>query len=153
MSDQDRDRELFLRLEDFLLEDFLPEDFLLEDFLLPEDFFRLERFFAGTFAPFLRASERPIAIAWSRLFTLPPRPDLPRRSVPRLRRRMALSTLLLAFLPYRRPLDLREVLFLAAMLPPEIGGGSNLRWNGPTWQGSGPVGTLRPARHYHQRMT
>ena len=31
----------------------------------------------GTFAPFLRASERPIAIACLRLLTLPPLPPLP----------------------------------------------------------------------------
>src|SRR5262249_20813356 len=49
------------------------------------------RFF-GTFLPFLRASDRPMAIACLRLFTLPPWPDLPRLSVPRLRRRMALFT-------------------------------------------------------------
>jgi hypothetical protein len=44
----------------------------------------------GTFAPLFRASERPIAIACSRLVTLPP---LPLRSVPFLRRRIARSTL------------------------------------------------------------
>jgi hypothetical protein len=39
-----------------------------------------ERFGAGTFAPFFRASERPIAIACFRLVTF--FPDLPDRSVP-----------------------------------------------------------------------
>jgi hypothetical protein len=39
----------------------------------------------GTFLPFLRASESPIAIACLRLFTFPPRPPLPRFKVPRLR--------------------------------------------------------------------
>ena len=53
----------------------------------------------GTFAPFSRASERPIAIACSRLFTFPPRPPGPRRRVPFFRRRIALSTLFEAFLP------------------------------------------------------
>jgi hypothetical protein len=43
----------------------------------------------GTFAPFLRASESPIAIACLRLFTFLPLPDL---SVPFLRRRMVLAT-------------------------------------------------------------
>src|SRR5690242_5263393 len=56
----------------------------------------------GTFAPFLRASDRPMAIACLRLFTFPPCPDLPRFSVPCLRRRIALSTLLLAPRPYFR---------------------------------------------------
>ncbi|HEU5171247.1 MAG TPA: hypothetical protein VFU46_11955 [Gemmatimonadales bacterium] len=60
---------------------------------------------AGTLAPFFRASESPIAIACLRLFTLPPLPPRPLRSVPRFRRRIALSTLLLAFGPYLRPLD------------------------------------------------
>ena len=60
--------------------------FLLARLLVP---FRLR----GTFAPFFRASDRPIAIACFRLFTL--RPD-PLFNVPRLRRRIALSTVLLA---------------------------------------------------------
>src|SRR5262245_52098198 len=77
---------------------------------------------AGTLAPFLRASERPIAMACLRLFTLPPWPFLPRRSVPRLRRRIALSTDFPAPAPYLRPREdfLRgedlEDFFLAAML-------------------------------------
>jgi hypothetical protein len=54
---------------------------------------------AGTFAPFFRASERPIAIACLRLLTV--RPLRPLSSVPCLRRRIALSTLSCAFLPYR----------------------------------------------------
>src|SRR5690348_9841457 len=82
---------------------------LLDELCLRDE---LRRF--GTFAPFFRASERPIAIACFRLFTLPPWPFLPRRSVPCLRRRIALSTLLLAPRPYLRPLDLRRP-FLAAM--------------------------------------
>src|ERR1043166_8194024 len=39
-------------------------------------------FFLGTLAPFLRASERPIAIACLRLLTFPPRPPLPLFSLP-----------------------------------------------------------------------
>src|SRR5580692_11391457 len=58
-------------------------------------------FFLGTLAPFLRASESPIAIACLRLVTLPPLPPFPDRRVPRFSRRMALSTLLPAALPYR----------------------------------------------------
>src|SRR5512138_2224096 len=55
-----------------------------------DDRLRDELRLRGTFAPFLRASERPIAIACLRLFTLPPWPLLPRLSVPCLRRPIAL---------------------------------------------------------------
>jgi hypothetical protein len=60
----------------------------------------------GNVAPFFRASDRPMAIAWFRLFTVfPLRPDL---SVPLFRRRIALWTRLAAVLPYfRRPEDFR----------------------------------------------
>jgi hypothetical protein len=58
-------------------------------------------FFRGTFAPFARASDSPIAIACFRLLTFRPLPDF---SVPFFRRFMALSTRLLAAFPYfRRP--------------------------------------------------
>ena len=74
-----------------------------------EDFLRL-----GTFAPDLRASESPIAIACLRLFTfLPERPDL---SVPRLRSCIARRTFFCALLPY----FLRPEVFL--------GGIDNLHW-------------------------
>jgi hypothetical protein len=43
-------------------------------------------FFSGTFLPFLRASERPMAMACFRLFTVPPFPPLPLLRVPFLRR-------------------------------------------------------------------
>src|SRR5689334_11236872 len=66
----------------------------------------------GTFAPFFRASERPIAIACLRLLTLPPCPLLPRFRVPRFRRCIALLTLLLA------PREYLRRLFFAAMCPP-----------------------------------
>jgi hypothetical protein len=56
-----------------------------------------------------------MAIACSRLFTLPPRPDFPLRRVPFLRRRIALLTLLLAPLLYFRRLVFREELFFVAM--------------------------------------
>jgi hypothetical protein len=62
-------------------------------------------FFEGTFCPFLRASESPMAIACLRLFTFPPFPPLPERSVPLFLRRIALATVLLAPLLYRRLLD------------------------------------------------
>jgi hypothetical protein len=54
-------------------------------------------FRGGTFAPFSRASLRPIAIACFRLFTVCPDPLL---SVPRFRRRIADSTFFDADLPY-----------------------------------------------------
>src|SRR6266852_9639319 len=72
-------------------------------------------FLRGTFTPFLRASERPIAIACSRLFTLPPLPPLPERSVPLFFRRMALATVLPAALPYLRPPDFFPEPFFAAI--------------------------------------
>jgi hypothetical protein len=72
-------------------------------------------FFRGTLAPFLRASERPIAMACLRLFTVPPLPPFPDLSVPRFFRCIALLTLLLAAFPYLRLPDvLRE---LAAINP------------------------------------
>ena len=54
-------------------------------------------FFGGTFAPFFLASERPIATACFRLVTFFP---LPLFNVPRLRRRIVLSTDFCAFFPY-----------------------------------------------------
>jgi hypothetical protein len=54
-------------------------------------------FFFGTFAPFLRASERPIAIACLRLLTFAP---LPLFSVPDFLLFIALLTVLCAFLEY-----------------------------------------------------
>lgn len=85
----------------------------LDDFLRREDF--LPDDFRGTFAPFFLASERAIAIACLRLFTLPPLPPLPDLSVPFFRRRMADSTRLLAAFPYFRLLD---DFFRAAILNP-----------------------------------
>jgi hypothetical protein len=67
---------------------------------------RYAAFFLGTLAPFFRASERPMAMACLRLFTLPPLPPRPERKVPRFRRRIALSTVLLAPLLYLRRDDL-----------------------------------------------
>ena len=54
----------------------------------------------GTFAPFLRASDRPIAMACFLLFTRPPLPPLPERRVPCFLRCIALLTLFFAALPY-----------------------------------------------------
>ena len=75
-----RQRELF----------FLDEDRFLE--LLREEPFLEELRFRGTFPPFFRASERPIAIACLRLFTVPPLPPGPLFSVPFFRRFIAPST-------------------------------------------------------------
>jgi hypothetical protein len=71
---------------------------------------RLDDFFRGTFAPFSRASESPIAIACLRLVTF--LPLRPLRNVPFLRRRIADSTRLPAAFPYFRPPDF----FRAAMV-------------------------------------
>lgn len=72
--------------------------------------------FLGTFAPFLRASESPMAMACSRLLTTPPFPPLPDFSVPRFSRCNAFSTHLPAAAPYLRFLDFdREVFVLAGM--------------------------------------
>ena len=100
-------------------DDFLRELFreLLRDELLRDDFFR-EEVFRGTFAPFFRASDNPIAIACLRLFTRPPLPPLPLFSVPFFLRRIALPTLLLAARPYFRPPDFLPDFFLDAMTPP-----------------------------------
>jgi hypothetical protein len=74
-------------------------------------------FFCGTFAPFLRASDKPIAIACFRLFTLPPLPPRPERNVPFFFRRMALATVFDAAAPY---LFFRERdFFVAAMISSE----------------------------------
>jgi hypothetical protein len=62
-------------------------------------------FLLGTLAPFFRASERPMAMACLRLFTLPPLPPGPERRVPRFLRRIALATVLLAPLLYLRADD------------------------------------------------
>jgi hypothetical protein len=56
--------------------------------------------FLGTLAPFLRASDNPMAIACFLLLTTPPFPPLPERNVPRFLRRIALLTVLLAARPY-----------------------------------------------------
>lgn len=59
-----------------------------------------------------------MAIACLRLFTFPPLPPLPDLNVPCFLRFIALSTVWLAPLLYRRPRDLRgEDLFFAGMHP------------------------------------
>jgi hypothetical protein len=71
-------------------------------------------FFLGTLAPFLRASDSPIAIACFRLFTFPPFPPRPERRVPCFFRRIALATVFPALLLYLWPRDF----FLAGILIP-----------------------------------
>jgi hypothetical protein len=96
---------------DFVLVDLVAVDFVAVDFVAV-DFFAVERFaearfddarFDGTFAPFSRASDSPIAIACLRLVTVPPCPALPRFSVPAFRRCIALLTDFPALRPYLRP--------------------------------------------------
>jgi hypothetical protein len=82
-----------LRDDDFD-DDLRPDDF--DDDLRPVDFD--DDFFEGTFAPALRASDRPIAIACLRLFTS--LPERPLRSSPVLRSCIASRTDDCAFLPY-----------------------------------------------------
>jgi hypothetical protein len=86
--------------------DFRPPDFFAGDFL--------PVFLRGTFAPFSRASERPIAIACFLLVTFLP---LPLFRVPFFLRRIADSTRLLAAFPYFRPPDFLRPpdFFFAAM--------------------------------------
>src|SRR3979490_3284611 len=71
----------------------------------PEAFgYRRPRRLRGTFLPFLRASDSPIAIACLRLLTLPPLPPFPLLKLPRFRRRISLLTSVLApRLYFRRP--------------------------------------------------
>ena len=75
-------------------------------FFRPPLVFRFDGAF-GTFAPFARASDNPIAIACFLLVTLPPFPPRPLRNVPFFRFFIALSTRLLAALPYFRVLFFR----------------------------------------------
>jgi hypothetical protein len=103
-------RRVGQRLDDFFLPPALRPPLLRPPLLRPVLFrpppLRPVRL-RGTFAPFLRASDRPIAIACLRLFTLRP---LPERSVPFFLRRIALPTRFEAALPYLR---LPEDFFLA----------------------------------------
>ena len=111
---EERFRELF-RDELFRDEPFLEEE-RFPPVLRELDF--LEELLRGTFAPFARASDSPMAIACLRLFTVPPFPPRPLFSVPFFRRRIALPTLLLAARPYFRVPDFLPDFFLVAMKPP-----------------------------------
>src|SRR5258706_14551988 len=71
--------------------------------------FVLRNAFRGTFFPSLRASERPIAIAWFRLLTVPPFPPLPLFSFPSFARWMARSTSSLALLEYFLGISASEI--------------------------------------------
>jgi len=75
--------------------------------------------FFGTFAPFFRASDNPIAMACLRLFTLPPFPALPDFNVPFFFRCIALFTVLLAAFPYLRGIQYLLRLALSWILWPD----------------------------------
>src|SRR3954466_13652193 len=77
----------------------VPTQDFLDFFDFREVFFR-PFFLLGTFFPFLRASESPMAIACLRLFTFPPLPPLPRFRVPFFLRFIARSTSLPALFEY-----------------------------------------------------
>jgi hypothetical protein len=113
-------RELDLREEDLLELLFFALDFFallfFEPLFFADDFFEADFFFAalrpgggGTFAPSLRASDKPIAMACFGFFTLLPLPDF---SLPRLNSCISRSTDFCALGPYLRPLDF----FFAAIL-------------------------------------
>jgi hypothetical protein len=85
-------------LVDFDFVDFAPLDFARLDFV-PLVFFVG---FFGTFFPFSRASDSPMAIACLRLFTFPPLPPFPLFSVPFFCLLTALSTSLPLLLEYLR---------------------------------------------------
>jgi hypothetical protein len=74
--------------------------FLRTDLVVSEALIAQPDFFLGTFAPFFRASESPIAIACFRLCTFPPLPPFPDLKDPFFRRRIALLTDLPAVRPY-----------------------------------------------------
>ena len=79
---------------------------------------------AGTFAPLLRASERPIAIACFLLVTFFP---LPLRKVPRLRSCIAFSTFSCAFFPYLAMVSPYFTGFLAEAIPHDSSVGEGQR--------------------------
>src|SRR5437667_7240330 len=81
-------------------------------------------FFLGTFAPALRASDRPIAIACLRLLTV--LPDRPLFSVPCLRSCIARFTFADAFLPYFRGIDAPYVELQAKIAAAEVS------WSAPS---------------------
>jgi len=101
-----------VRFRPFFLVLFLVLVFLVVFFFVLFRLLFFALFFGGTFAPFSRASDRPMAIACLRLFTLPPFPPFPLFRVPFFRRRIALATRLPAAFPYLRAPDF----FLAAMI-------------------------------------
>src|SRR5690349_4889389 len=68
------------RFDEDFFDDDLRDDVRFDVDFFDDDFFFDADFLRGTFAPLARASERPIAIACLRLFTLPPLPPRPLRS-------------------------------------------------------------------------
>src|SRR5262245_49066192 len=91
-------------------------------------------FFAGTFAPFLRACDSPMAMACLRLFTV--FPDRPLFSLPRLYSCMAFSTFSLAFGPYFRA--------MIAFSNPRPGDTAHQKGLHATCQWCEPSGNQRP---------
>jgi hypothetical protein len=85
------DCSVALRADDLRVDDLRVDDLRVDD--LRVDDLRPALRGGGTLSPSSRASDRPIAIACSRLRTVPPCPCWPRFSVPRLRRCIAFSTL------------------------------------------------------------
>lgn len=98
-----------------LRDDFFAELFFEE--LFPAELFFEADFFFGTFAPSLRASDSPMAIACFRLVTF--FPLRPLFSVPLFFSRIARATFFCAFGPYFPPPDdfLCEELFFVAIQP------------------------------------
>ena len=104
---------------------------MLRDLRLPELFRALERLreellrevlfeprFFGTFAPRLRASDKPMAIACFRLFTF--LPERPLFNFPRLYSCIALLTLRFDVFPYlaiASPLEVRDNLCMVRAMP------------------------------------
>src|SRR6478609_5305075 len=86
------------QLRDFFFAAFFLATFFFATFFFATFFFAVFGF--GTFLPFLRASERAMAIACFLLFTVPPLPPLPLFSVPFFLRCKALFTSLLALREY-----------------------------------------------------
>src|SRR5262249_3288248 len=96
----------------------------------------LHALFFGTFLPFLRAFDRPMAMACLRLFTLPARPPLPLPAVPRLYRRISRS-------PSRpAPREYLRFLRLAIRFSPRCWLRNNLR---TTWD-NGCISNRLPQR-------
>ena len=98
--------------------------------LLPQVSISPRQRLRGTLAPLLRASDRPIAMACFRLFTRPPFPAFPERSVPCFLRRIALLTLLLAAFPYLAIIPPRNLISAAETTSNECDNAVSIKANG-----------------------